>query len=207
MKSATTSVESATTTPASVELSAAETPASAEASYAGTTNVVGVSNGPGGATTGGVGWTVTRPEVSRSADPTVSVSAIAVPTVSVSKVRSSKREPRGVKAPTEGVEENTIVRDERISVKLRVPIPSITGPEARRISGASRVRAGRINVSLRQIRCPQACPPVEIVHVRFLVEFPLFQLPGGAESYLLSALQVNMLTGYLDFGFSVKHSD
>jgi hypothetical protein len=197
---------------AAAETASSESAGAAKSAGAPAAHVVRMRIGSRSATAGGVARMVTWPEVSRIAYATVTVAAVAVPTVSVptvsvSKVRSAKREPRRVEAPTKRVEENTIVRDERISVKPRVPIPSITGPEARRIAGASGVRAGLIDIGLRKVRRPQAGPPLEIVHVRFLVEFPLLQLSAGAESYLLSALQVNMLTGYLDFSLSVKHPD
>ncbi len=217
MESATASSMEPTAAGTSTETASSESAGAAKAARAPTTNMVRMRNGPRGATTGGVAGMVSRPEVSRIAGTTVTVSAVAVPTVSVStvsvstvsvsKVRSSKRQPWGVEPPTERVEENTVVRDERISVKPRVPIPSITGPEAGRIAGASPVRPGRINICLRQIRCPQARPPVEIVHVRLLVESLFLQLSANAESDLVSTLDLNVLTGCLDLGLSVKHSD
>ena len=115
VKSAATSVEPAatamepSTAGAAAKPSAAESAGAAKSAGAPAAHVVGMRIGPRNATAGGVARMVTWPEVSGMADATVTV---AVATVSVSKIRSAKREPRRVEAPTKRIEENTIVRDE-----------------------------------------------------------------------------------------------
>ena len=198
-----TAVES---TAASVETTAAKSAGAAKASNP-TTNVVRMRDGPRDATAGAVARMVPRSEITMVADTTVPIATVSVSPVTVAKIRSSKCEPWGVEAPAERVEEDAIVGDERISVKPRVPIPSVTGPEARRPARASRVRAGRINIRLRQIRRPQAGPPVEIVRIRLFVKLPFLQLSGGVECGLVSTLHLNVPARRLDLGLSVKHSD
>ena len=110
MSASATSVEPAAG--AAAKPSAAESAGAAISAGAPAAHVVRMRIGPRSATACGVARMVTWPEVSRIAYATVTVAAVAVATVSVSKIRSAKREPRRVEAPTKRIEENTIVRDE-----------------------------------------------------------------------------------------------
>ena len=196
-----------TTTAASAESAAAEATAAGKATHAAT-NAVRVpdrsSRRPAGVS--GVARLVARSEVMGIAAPSVTVASITETPIAEA-AESSKRHPRGVEAPAERVEKDAVVRNEGISAIRRIPIPSIAVPHARRRAAWAGIRPGRIHIGFRQIRGPQAGPPVEIVGVRILVEFLCLQLSGGVEHELVIARQLNVFVAGLRHRFSVEHAD
>src|SRR5579863_2913573 len=87
--------------------------------------------------------------------------AITVTAVAQSEIRRSKREPWGVETPAEWIEENSVVRDECVSVKRTTPTPTAAGPDARREATRAGVSPGCIHIRFRQIGRAQTGPPVK----------------------------------------------
>src|SRR5579872_7258960 len=85
--------------------------------------------------------------------------------------RCAKGEPRGIVPPAKGTVEDPIAWDKCIGVKSRVPIPPCVGPHAWRPTAAASVPSGRVHVGIRQVRRTQARPAIEIILIRFAIEF------------------------------------
>jgi hypothetical protein len=159
-------VEAATAESASgtaAEAPSAEPTAVNRAAETAATYAMCVSTERGRATASCMARTIARSEMM--------VTAAAV-TIAVPDVWSSERKAWGVEPPPERIVENSVARDKCISGKPGIPVPSIAIPAARSPATSARVRPSRIDISVRQIRGPQASPPIEVVHVGFLVEFP-----------------------------------
>src|SRR5579863_5654025 len=118
--------------------------------------------------------------------------AITVTAVAESEIRRSKREPWGVKTPAEWIEENSVVRDKCVSVKRRIPIPTVAIPDGRREATRVGVSLGCIHIRFRQIGGTQTGPPVKIVGGRRFVEFLRLNFPCGAEIELVSSIHFNL---------------
>ncbi len=138
---------------------------------------------------------------------TIARSKVIAVAAEIPEAGRAERVPGRIVAPAKWTVENPVARDVRIGVKTRVPIPAGVSPDTGRPTASAGVSLSRIGVGVGEVGGTQAGPAIEVILIRFPIEFPRLKPSLGIEIELVFPLRFNLVAVCLNYGFSVEHAD